>query len=787
MKKNIKIIISLAFALTYAFVFSGLVFADGIIIPEPPVCDPSPCEVDFPFKQLAIKYHHVDVEIIDQIAVTHVDQVFFNPNDFVVEGTYVFPLPLDATVTEFILWIDGEPVEGEVLDANEAREIYEEIVRQMVDPALLEYVGQGAVRASVFPIPSGGERRIELEYTQALSSENGLVKYTYPLNTEKFSVEPLGSVSVNVEIVSNQAIRAVYSPTHVVDVVNYSQTHVVAGYEDRDVTPDTDFTLFYSIGENEAFHLLTYFDPSDPFDSDGYFLLMLAPEPDVDQKALPKDVILVLDKSGSMDGEKFNQAQAALRYILEHLNPEDRFNVISFSTGISMFDNELRSSEEADEAIDWVDGVWPAGGTDINRALLEAAYMADQERPTYVIFLTDGLPTQGEQNIDRIISNFSENSRSNIRLFAFGVGYDVDTFLLDTLAQENHGASTYVVPGESLDEVISGFYEKISTPVMTDLELDFGDMRVYDVYPNPLPDLFSGSQIIITGRYREGGVEDVVLRGRVNEETQRIVFVDQVFSRDSRDDGKHLETIPRLWATRKIGYLLNQIRLHGVDEETVDQIVKLSIRFGIVTPYTSYLVTEDMALGSSAQDDIADEEFERILSQADAPTSGMEAVEKAIGEGDMVEADVGNDAFEEVAGVDVSEIVKIIGQKTFVYIDGVWIDTRFDPDHMQVVEVEFLSDEYFELIAANSELGAAFALGSNVIAISDGTVYSVAPNGEENPIGEVISPGNDLFEKTPVEIKDPGFDFSSILDGTCLNGVFALILPAIGLVISRKI
>ncbi len=787
MKKNIKIIISLTFALTYALVFSGLAFADGIIIPEPPICGTGSCPEPFPIEFLVIKYHHVDVEIIDQIAVTHVDQVFFNPNEYAVEGTYVFPLPLDATVTEFILWIDGEPVEGEVLDANEARQVYEEIVRQMVDPALLEYVGQGAVRASVFPIPAGGDRRIELEYTQALSSENGLIKYTYPLNTEKFSIEPLGSVSVNVEIESNQAVRAVYSPTHPVDVVNYSKTHVVAGYEDRNVTPDTDFTLFYSIGENEAFHLLTYRDPSDPFDSNGYFLLMLAPEPDVNQKVLSKDVILVLDKSGSMDGEKFIQAQAALRYILEHLNPDDRFNVISFSTGLAMFDNELQPASQADEAIDWVDSLWPAGGTDINRALLEAAYMADQERPTYLIFMTDGLPTQGEQNVDRIISNFSENSKSNIRLFAFGVGYDVDTFLLGTLAQENHGATTYVLPGESLDEVISGFYEKISTPVMTDLELDFGDIKVYDVYPNPLPDLFSGSQIIITGRYRGAGIEDVILRGRVNEDSQRIIFEDQVFSRDTRDDGKHLETIPRLWATRKIGYLLNQIRLYGVDEETVGQIVKLSIRFGIVTPYTSYLVTEDMALGESAQDDIAAEEFERISSESNAPTSGMDAVEKAVGEGNLLDADSSYEMADDVGGVDVSEVVKVLGQQTFVYIDGVWIDTRFDPNEMRVVEVEFLSDEYFDLIAENQSLGAAFSLGSNVIAIFDGTIYSVAPKGEENPIGEgIIEESNpDNYE---VQVDDESeFDLSDLLNGSCLNGVFALLLPAVGIVLKRRL
>ena len=137
--------------------------ADGIIIPEPPIpCQPwEDCEF-FPIEQLNIRYHRVNVTIQDQIAVTHVDQVFHNPNDWQIEGTYVFPIPTEATVTEFTLWIDGEPVQGEVLSAEEARATYEEIVRQMIDPALLEYVGQGAVKASIFPIPPDGERRIEL-------------------------------------------------------------------------------------------------------------------------------------------------------------------------------------------------------------------------------------------------------------------------------------------------------------------------------------------------------------------------------------------------------------------------------------------------------------------------------------------------------------------------------------------------------------------------------------------------------------------------------------------------
>ncbi len=285
-------------------------------------------------------------------------------------------------------------------------------------------------------------------------------------------------------------------------------------------------------------------------------------------RTLPKDVLLVLDRSGSMEGEKFRQAQSALQFILQNLNPEDRFNVITFSTGLDSFATRLQPVSQVGEASAWVDRLSAGGSTDINRALLEAVSFTDRERPAYLIFLTDGLPTEGVTDSQQILNNVADNAPANLRLFSFGVGYDVDTFLLDSLAQDHHGTSSYVVPGERLDENISAFYEKISTPVLTDLSLDFGDIAAFDIYPSPLPDLFVGSQIILVGRYRAGGATTVTLQGEVDGRTETFRFPEQVFARDSREDGVFLTALPRLWATRKIGSLLNQVRLQGPDEET---------------------------------------------------------------------------------------------------------------------------------------------------------------------------------------------------------------------------
>jgi Ca-activated chloride channel homolog len=702
--------------------------ADGIIIPEPPICDPGPCPPPpVPMTQLVIRYHRVTVTIEDQVAITRVDQVFYNPNDWQVEGTYMFPIPQDAVISAFSLWIDGEPVQGEVLDAGQARRQYEEIVRTLRDPALLEYAGSGAWQARIFPIPSQGERRVELEYTQALTADNGLVKYIYPLSTEKFSQVPLENVSVSVSIRSQEPIRAVYSPTHVVDISKESNNQVKVGYEVQDVLPDRDFGLYYSIGETQAFHLLTYRDPGDREDGDGFFMVLLAPRPEVPEEILPKDVILVLDRSGSMEGEKFQQAQEALRYILKNLNEGDRFNIITFSTGVETYASALRPADEANEALPWVDQLSARGNTDINRALLEAASLTDEERPTYLIFLTDGLPTEGVVESQQIIKNFQAEAPANLRLFAFGVGYDVDTVLLDSLSQENHGASAYVMPEERLDEQLSAFYEKISTPVLTDLALDLGEAGEYDVYPEPLPDLFLGSQIVVVGRYHSPGTASVTLTGEVNNETETFRFDEQVFSADNRSDSQVFAALPRLWATRKIGYLLNQIRLNGADEETINQIVRLSIRYGIVTPYTSYLVTEELTLGDDAQARIAEEQYAEMQAMPAAPVSGQDAVLKSSDQSAMAGAESPLAPNSE----DASR-VRIVGSRTFVFQNGLWTDTAFDPQRMQTIKVAFLSDDYFRLVAAYPELGPAFALGEGVIALADGTAYEVT--GEDAPV-----------------------------------------------------
>lgn len=706
---------------------------------DQPLPTPRPELLIFP-GPVRIKLYRVGVTIKDQVATTHVEQVFVNDGRMPVEGTYLFPLPTGAAISEFNMFVDGQKIEGQIMRKEEARAIYESIVRRRRDPALLEYVGHDLFQARIFPIPPGGERKIELTYSQVLSLDNGLIHYQYPLRIDRFSQRPVDQLAISLNIESSSRLKAIYSPSHEVVVYREGDYKAQVGYEDVNVLPTIDFDLYYSVDEREVgVSLLSY----KPAGEDGFFLLLAAPNVEVDPNlVVARDVLLVLDTSGSMKGQKIVQARNALLYVLERLNPEDRFNIIAFSTGIRQFERGPQPAGRVPEAKGFVNRLEAGGGTDINRALLEALAQVDPARPTVIIFLTDGLPTEGETDVQRIIRNVRQNTGPNVQVFTFGVGDDVNTVLLDTIAQENRGASAYVRPNQAIDEIVSAFYAKVSTPVLAGLSLDFGNIFVEDLYPYPLPDLFAGTQLVLVGRYREGGATAITLRGTVNGQEKAFVFEDLTF----RDEGGE-PFIARLWATRKIGHLLNQIRLHGQSQELIDEIVALSTRYGIATPYTSYFVPEpELAMPMPAEESgrpmstpvprpaeapapAAVMPVEKVVEAtvqaaapaiAEAPAAGAEAVEESQAREALRSADRAPAG--EAAGL------RYAGDKAFAYQAGLWVDTTYKIE-LPKVELAFGSAEYFDLLDQHPEWATYFAVSPNLIVVLDGTAYVVTDTG----------------------------------------------------------
>jgi Ca-activated chloride channel homolog len=684
---------------------------------------------------LKIEYHRVNVSIENQIARTDVDMRFVNEGNGLAEGTFVFPLPQGAAVEELVMYINDVPIEARILPADEARAVYDAIVRQYRDPALLEYIGMGAVQANVFPIPPGESRRITITYSQALTIDNGLLHFVYPLDVTRLTTRrPVEQTSISVSVASDQTVSNIYSPSHNIAISRQDDQTFRVGFEAAAYAPDQDFSLYYGVasGEQISLDLLTYRESAN---EDGFFMLMAQPPQSLaPDRIAARDIVLVVDQSGSMDGLKWEQAQAATKYVLDNLNEQDRFNVVLFSTGWRLFSNNMESASLADSAIDWVSGQDADGGTDINGALTTALGFADAERPLTIIFITDGLPTEGETDARNILANIDAAADDNARIFTFGVGDDVDTFLLDSIARDYRGTGAYVRPTERIDEEVASLFNRISSPVMTDVELTIDGVTIDQLYPaQPLPDLFVGNQLVIVGRYRNG-IENTTIRltGVIDGAQQSIVYEGMDFT--ERAGGESF--IARLWATRRIGELLNNIRLNGENAELVDSIVSLSVRYGIITPYTSFLIDENDILTQTGRAAAAED----ITAQtANAAPSGASAVDAADAFGSMEAAAAplamptmtaaGTPTMVDpnapiVAGVP-SNPIQTVGDKTFLWQDGVWTDTTFAPDTMTTQQVVFLSDAYFQLLVDTPALSEYFALGERVIVVLDGVAYEV--------------------------------------------------------------
>jgi len=705
-------------------------YADGFIIPIPP-----PDVVRVP--PLAIKYHRVSVEIDDQVARTKIDQVFVNEFHRDLEGTYIFPLPKGANVTEFAMYIDGERISGELLEREKARRIYQDIVNRMKDPALLEYFDRDMFKIRVYPIPAHGKKRIQLEYSELLKSGAGLVRYHYPLDTERFSSRPLEDVSVYVKIHSQQPMKSIYSPSHEVVVDRKGDHKATISFEDSHVVPDKDFILYYTVSE-KAFgaSLLTYKKTR----RDGYFMLMLSPGYDVAKhQVLPKNIVFVLDTSGSMRRDrKLQQAQEALIYGLEGLNADDLFGVVAFSTTVNVFDDVLHkgTTQNIENATEFVEQLRARGGTDIYEALQTALELLDEDsnRPKIVVFLTDGRPTVGITEYTDILQKVRKKNTRRNRIFTFGVGYDVNAHLLDELAEESKAASAYIEPKEDLEVIVSAFFDKIDAPVLSDLEFKIAGAGVYDLFPKELPDLFKGSQLLLLGRYRNPGEFELVLSGMMDKKEQ-VYRYDVDFPRSDLGN----DFLPRIWASRKIGYLLDQIRLHGEDRELKEEVIELAKKFGIVTPYTSYLVTEDEEIDvdrrrrrprplfrdlsaappeaagrpRSGQRKAADEMYRAGPEEAPALAPGFTETK----EGEVavrVSKDVQKLKQQTVVSDAVSREIRYLGTKTFYFIEQVWIDSDYAKEE-KTVKIVYASDAYFKLLDAEPEIGKYLSLGERII------------------------------------------------------------------------
>jgi Ca-activated chloride channel family protein len=691
-----KIFFLALFFSAYCFLALKL-FADGFIIPKPRPGEEIP--------PLTVKYHRVNVEITNQVAKTSIDQVFINDYPRDIEGIFIFPLPENAAISEFSMYIGEKKVEGEILDRDQARRVYEDIVRRMRDPALLEYAGRNMFRARVYPIPARGEKRIQLAYTEILKAEKNLVRYSYPLNTERFSLRPLEEVSISVKISSAVPLSNVYSPSHKVSVHKEKESQARVSFEGKNIKPDKDFILYYSLSKDDIG--LSFMNWQDL--NEGYFMLLASPSyVSQKEKVLNKNLIFAVDSSGSMSGKKITQAKEAVRFVINHLDERDKFSLIDFDDGVSLFSPQLvsASAENREKALRFVDEIEDSGGTNINEALLQALKMVEPgERPNYILFLTDGLPTVGTTGTAEILKNTSLANEQRVRIFVFGVGYDVNTELLDRVSSENRGTSVYVGEDEDLEVAVSSYYEKISSPLLSDLRVDFQGIEAKDIYPRVMPDLFKGSQLVMVGKYKGDGPLTVSLSGKVGLEEKKFTLREQKLTKE-----ESYNFLPRLWATRRVGYLIEEIRLNGEKKELVDEVKKLGLKYGIVTPYTSFLVTEKERRSL----DMAAPEAADAISARSVTGAGAIKIARA---SQRLKA-------EDLASQVDSQLIRYKEDKTFYLKDGEWRDSDYKQGS-PLKEIQFNSDEYFRLISQKPGIAKYLSLASKMVINFEGTNYRI--------------------------------------------------------------
>lgn len=668
------------------------------------------------------------VNIRGGIANVTLAQSFYNPTGRQLEGEYLFSIPAEANIKDFYLYINGKKQAGEILDADKATKIYEQIVRETRDPALLTYAGWGLFKARIFPILPKRHRKIEISYAQVLPFENNLYKFILPVRQS--GQQKINHFDLRIDIRDGDRLGTIYSPSHKISLREKDENHAIVRIESGGMNAGRDLLLYYSISPKKEINASSFsFRPRS--DRDGFFMMMLSPgHVKLRRKPLPRDIIFVVDASGSMRGEKMDQAREALKYCVKALGSEDRFEIIRFSSTLEGFQGRLVAAnrDNKENALYFIDELRARGGTNIDEALRRALSLKSRRdrRLTSILFMTDGLPTEGETDVTGILRNVKAQDRDFIRIFNFGVGYDVNTFLLDKLAEDSHGSSNYVKPGENIEREVSAFFAKNSAPVLTNPFLDFGDLAVYDVFPKHLPDVFEGQRLMVIGRYRRPGSSTVTLSGEAGAAERSFDYSINLPRRERSSD-----FVATLWANRKVDHLLNQIRFNGENPELVEAVKELGETYGIVTPYTAYLVQEQeeevarqnrrrsegrgspmsrIAPAPTESDDLSTSGFYDALTRKSAPAnsaSGAGAVTSSRLRKKMADS--------EVAGEMLVTVKKVAG-RTFTLKKGIWTENSLLKKHggRNPEEIKFLSEGYFTLMKKDPVIREILALGDQV-------------------------------------------------------------------------
>lgn len=661
----------------------------------------------------------VRITIDGRVARVEVEERFRNDGSRLAEGSYLYPLPGEAVFTDFSLYAGETELKGEMMNAEQARGIYEEIVRRQLDPALITLAGHGLIRARVFPIQPGETRRVILRYSQVLGREGDALRLRYAYGARGGD----GPVEVTVRLPGATAWGTPYSPTHALAVSRGRGSTEIRVTE----SGTTGLELFLPIRRGLVGSSLVTHAPAG---EDGFYMLLLAPPPAPEGAVVPRDLTMVVDVSGSMSGGKLDQARSALHQALGTLRATDRFRIITFSSGVAQFRAGFTTAtpEALRRAAEFVDGLGASGGTNLEgaiRAVLEGPG-GGAGRLGVAVFLTDGLPTVGEQSPERLAA-LASGQLDGVRLFSVGVGHDVNTFLLDRLAVEGRGAAEYVAPGADVEVAVGGIIRRVSHPALTGLRIVSAPVTLVQGAPASLPDLFFGEELVVLGRYRGAGRGPVVIEGERLGRRERFT-VPAVFPASGMDNG----FIAPIWASRRIGELTRTVRLEGASDRLIREIRDLGLRYGILTEYTAYLVQEPGIVLSDA------ELRQRLAPTAPEAQAGRAAFERAEASAALSKtatmADVANQAPSVIGRLAAGDMpvgregVRQAGGRILRRDGEGWTDVAH-ANSLRTEVVAPYSAAWYALADALPELREPLALGDRVTLAGRRVSIRVAPGG----------------------------------------------------------
>jgi len=722
--------------------------AQGTVIPRPciRVCPVNarcaPCR---PINPSVVKQSsQVRAQLNDRVVRYEVTEVFVNRGSGIGEADYVFPLPKGAAFQDLKLSIDGEMVAGETMSADRARSIYEQIVRQQRDPALVEWMGHGMLRARIFPIAPGEEKKVVVRFQMVAEREGDALRLDYFQGTQTVieGVERLASrrsdmarSSFTLTYPDDRTLGNAYSPTHSLNVVRRGNQREVR------LTGGTgEITLLIPVRRtNEpAISVLSY----APRSEDGFALITLSP-PAIAPRATPRDVTLVLDVSGSMSGVKIKQARAAGKQLLATLDASDRFRLIDFSTDVRTFRDEFVRATPANIAAGsrYLESLDASGSTNISGAL-DAALEGDAPdgRLGLVLFVTDGEPTIGERNPDAIAARVSRLRRDR-RIFSFGVGADLNAALVERLAVEGRGTAHFVRPEESVERAVSIVASRLTSPVITDVRVRADGVRLIKRHPSDAADIFAGQDYVLLTRYSGSGASTIRFEGRTA--SGPVSWSTRVALPSSSRENSF---VARLWATQRVGYLSAEKRKNGGSREIDAEIRELGEKYSIPTEFTSYLVLEpgmrrDFATGGGAQlndvvvTGVATQADGRVAGAAAAPPPAASAPARANAAFESARTAAKQRSATNMAAVDEmaasSADTRRVGSRTFVLRNGVWTEAR-RVESMKIVKVQAFSAAYFELMETIPELREVFALGDRVHVTGREIAIEITSDGSQS-------------------------------------------------------